>query len=73
MGRLLRIEPLRDNVIIPLVIAEPEGGLVRRTRLAAPWTWKNPTMDIGEGMVAARADEDFRTSSPRCFKKLDFQ
>jgi hypothetical protein len=73
MSGLPNVVPLRDDVIIPLVIAKRKAVSFRSTRLAAPWTWKNPISDIGDGIVAARSTRMPNTSSPRCSKKLDFQ
>jgi hypothetical protein len=51
-----------DRVVAPLVIAQAMAVASRSTRVAAPWTWKNPTIDIGERMFSARSTMMFRTS-----------
>jgi hypothetical protein len=70
--RLAAIVPLRDDVVIPLVVAQPKGGCVRIDTGGGAMDMKKPTIDIGE-RIAARSTMMSKTSSPSCFKKLDFQ
>ena len=71
--RLGRIGPRRDHVIIPLIVAQPEGGRVAIHPGRSAVEMENKTIDIGESIFADRSIRIWIKSSPSSFKKLDFQ